>query len=35
MTEQTNIDITNLASSVYQVKLSGAGGTVVKKLVKE
>jgi hypothetical protein len=35
MTEQTTIDIANFASSVYQVKLSGSVGTVVKKLVKE
>ena len=35
MTAQTMVDISSLAASVYQVKLSGEGGAIVKKLVKE
>jgi hypothetical protein len=29
------VDISSLAASVYQVKLTGEGGAIVKKLVKE
>jgi hypothetical protein len=35
LTGKINIDISSLPNAVYQVKISGVNGNIVKRLVKE